>query len=535
MYIKVRLHHQNREQGSVFKPVLFYCASLLSAVLAMKTKEIAFTLPVVIVLFEFMFLNGKFWKKILSVTPLVLTMALIPLSLMGTDRPLGDVISDVSDVTRVQTTVSRLDYLYTECRVIITYLRLIVLPFHQNLDYDYPLFHSFFDREVLLSFLALLSLFGLSIFLWYRSRRSDTPGRLISFGILWFFITLSVESSIIPIEDVIFEHRMYLPSMGVFLVISSVFFMVKETGKHTQRAVIAVAVAIIMVFAAITYARNIVWSDELSLWKDVVSKSPKKDRGYINLGDAYQSQKFIDKAIEQYQIALKLNPYNPKSYNNLGVAYKSQKLYNRAIEQYRIAIQLDPDYTKFYNNLGVAYQAQGLVDNAIEQYQIAIERMPYNPEFYNNLGIAYKSQKLYNRAIEQYRTAIQLDPDYTESYNNLGMAYQAQGLIDTAIQQYRIAIKRDHDNAEAYNNLGTAYKAQGLIDKAIEQYELAINSDPDNPAFYINLGFAYQYKGFTDRAIEQYRIAIRLDPKNAEARKNLRFALSLKSFLQRRQ
>ena len=365
---------------------ILYLCSLLSAILAMKTKEIAFTLPFVIALYEFMFFKEKFKKRILYLAPILLTMLIIPLSLIDMNRPLGEILGGIDESTRKiiateVSTTSRWDYLFTQFRVIVTYIRLIFLPINQNLDYDYPIYRSLFTPSVFLSFLLLLSIFGLGIYLLYRSRftacpalrseagvhSSPTPNselltpnsRLVSFGIFWFFITLSVESSIIPIADVIFEHRLYLPSIGAIIAITSLVFTVHSSWFRAYKRWNAIAIVlfglITVVFAGAAYQRNTVWQNEVSLWEDIVRKSPNKARGHNNLGAAYGSKGLTDKAIEHFQIALRLKPDLAEVHNNLGNAYVEKGMLNEAIQAYRRALWLKPDYAEAYNNLGVAY------------------------------------------------------------------------------------------------------------------------------------------------------------------------------------
>ena len=136
----------------------------------MKTKEISFTLPVIMVLYEFMFFEGNIKKRMLYLIPMLLTMLIIPLSMIGIDKPIGDAIGEMREVPQETKQISRDAYLLTQFRVIVTYIRLLVLPINQNLDYDFPLYHSFLNPTVFLSFLFLLSIFGLGIYLFYRSR-----------------------------------------------------------------------------------------------------------------------------------------------------------------------------------------------------------------------------------------------------------------------------------------------------------------------------------------------------------------------------
>jgi hypothetical protein len=160
-----------------------YILSLLSAVLAMKTKENAFTLPLMITLYEFSFFRGSVKRRILWLIPLLLTMLIIPLTLIGFDKPAGEIIGSVESASRGYAGVSRTDYLFTQFRAIMTYIRLLFLPVNQNIDYDYPLYQSFFVQPVILSFSFLSAVFAFGIYLFHRARGHERAVRLIGFGI----------------------------------------------------------------------------------------------------------------------------------------------------------------------------------------------------------------------------------------------------------------------------------------------------------------------------------------------------------------
>jgi tetratricopeptide (TPR) repeat protein len=415
----VRPHDSHGEKFLNARSLFLYVASLIFAALAMKTKEIAFTLPVMIVLYEFIFFKGNIKRRILNLIPFLFTMLIIPVSLIGIDKPIGDLIGNVDEATRVQTTMSRMEYLFTEFRILITYIRLLFFPINQNLDYDYAINSSFFSSHVLLSFLFLLSVFWLAGYLLYRYRDTATHARFIAFGIFWFFTALSVESSIIPIVDVIFEHRMYLPSIGIFIAmgtsIPAVVGRLKMSRRRMEFLVIGSLAVTVLMLTGLTYARNSVWKDKLSLWEDVISKGPEKARGHNNLGIAYQGKGLLDGAKEQFQIAIKL----------------------------------DSAYSIAHHNLAVAYHSQGIIDRALEHYQFAIELAPFFPEAYNNRGNAYKSQGLYDKAIENYETAIRLKPNWEAPHYKLVSIYLERGEMDQAIRVFKrvMQINPKYDDA----------------------------------------------------------------------------------------
>jgi tetratricopeptide (TPR) repeat protein len=367
MYVKARLtindaNNKNHGRQNRIRALVYYLIALSAAVLAMKTKEIAFTLPAMIVLYEFIFFKSKIKSRILSLVPFILTMSIIPATLVYIVHLDGG----AGAVTRLQTEMPRLDYLLTEFRVIITYIRLIFLPVAQNFDYDYPLYHSIFDPEVFLSFLALLMICITVIYSFWRYRKIQPLTRVIFFGTAWFFATLSVESSVIPIVDVIFEHRMYLPSVGIFLVISILLVMIIEIfrQKWVEVAVFSSVIIIAMVFTGVTYARNNAWNNSLFFWQDVVNKSPEKARGHNYLGVAHKEKGNIDFAIKNFNKSVALDPLYPNAYSNLGIAYFEKGLIDESITAFRNAIKIRPTHANLHYNLGLAYGEKGLIKEA---------------------------------------------------------------------------------------------------------------------------------------------------------------------------
>ena len=127
LYIKARISGQSAHRYA------YYFISLVSAILAMKTKEISFTLPAIITLYELMFFEGGLKKRIVYLSPFLLTMAIIPLTLLYPGSS-GSMLKGISDVSVETASISRADYLFTQFSVIATYIRLLFLPVDQNLD-----------------------------------------------------------------------------------------------------------------------------------------------------------------------------------------------------------------------------------------------------------------------------------------------------------------------------------------------------------------------------------------------------------------
>ncbi|WP_129127986.1 tetratricopeptide repeat protein [Geomonas oryzae] len=407
-YAKARLLQQAGGGTLRWKPVLLQLCALAAAGCAMKTKEIAFTLPFVVVLYEFLFFRMSAVKRLLFIAPMTLMVLVVPISLIGSGRPIGTLIADVNTLTRVESNISRLDYLYTQFAVITTYLRLLFVPVRQSIDYDFPVYHSLGNVPVALSLLLLLALLLLSLYLLRRSSHGEPLLRLISFGILWFFITLSVESSIIPIADVIFEHRVYLPSVGAFIALAALFSLLSR--RLPAKATCAVLGMVVLALAATTYARNAVWGSELSFWSDAVSKAPGKGRPQYNLALAFDKMNRTDEALVHAIEAARLAPGEPYAYNLIGSIMGRTGRVEQAAAALTEAIRLAPQVVAPHINLGDMYRMSGLTDQALEQYQIALRLDPANPDIYYKIGVVQAGINDLDKAVIFFQCAASIAP-----------------------------------------------------------------------------------------------------------------------------
>lgn len=415
LYVVARLTpRQSRRRNGNNMPVLRWrtplllSGSVLFAILAMFTKEIAFTLPLAALLYETCFFRGAWHQRAVRLMPLLLTLPIIPL-LVLTDEGLP---ATTDGLPQTGAEIPRLDYFLTQIRVLVTYLRLLVLPINQNLDYEYPIFSTFLTPPVFLSFLLLTAIFGFAIYLLWRSRslNNPVPGhksksppapgpqastpefRLIAFGIFWFFLTLAVESSFIPIADVIFEHRLYLPSIGAATVLATLLALGREKTRRLWGGNIPLLIAAVAIsaLALSTFQRNEVWQDEVSLWGDVARKSPTKHRAWYNLGTHLMTDHGKPaEAILPLLRAVALDPEHAKTWYNLGSSYLKSNRAKEAITPLRTAVRLDPDMADAVVNLAVALIHTGNPTEAIPLLEGVRKRRPNWPGLRLNLGIAY--------------------------------------------------------------------------------------------------------------------------------------------------
>ncbi len=451
--LSLLLYVKARTEGGL--KLRFYIPAVVSAMLALKTKEISATLPIVIVLYEYAFLTGResLKKRALYVAPFFIALLIIPLDLFGPELGIGweSGIAEEMRVRQVKdiTLLSRQDYFLTEMKVIVMYMRLLILPVNQNLDYLLHPVHGFPDTGTIASGIFILVLIVAAIFFFIVSKRGKRPlGLIAAFGALLFFITLSVESSFIPIQDVINEHRLYLPSIGVFMAVGALAaYVVKRLGLNPYKALAAFLVIVIVPLAIASYLRNRVWKDDITLWGDVVRKSPINPRARVNLGFAYAQAGIFDKAEEHYRLVLD---------------------------------RINPSSAEAQNGLGDLYYKTGRIAEATEAYSRSLATNPDDPYVHYNLAVLYVSNGRVSEASSELKEALKLRPDYPEAHNNLANIYMMTGDIDGAVASYRSALRLKPDHVDAHYNLGAAYLKKGLVFDALSEFETVLRLDPND-------------------------------------------------------
>ena len=447
LYVKGRLWEGNR--GT---PVyVYYAGSVLCAVLGMLTKEIVFTLPFALVLYEFSFIKTDAWKIDLKdrgiQIPVIILGIFVALFFLNFSFRIFNPIPPLL-VQGYDDPITAWEYLLTQFSVILTYIRLFILPLNQNLDYDYPISHSLFEWHTLFGLLSLAGVFVLVILLFRRYR-------LISFGIIWFFLTLSVESSIIPIsQNVIFEHRTYLPGLGFFLVVAGVVFYF--LWDRYRQVAWGILLLLVLTNTVLTYERNKVWRSDYTLWGDCIKKSPNKARPLSNYGKALADMGNASEALTYYNRAIELNPRFYAAYYNRGNAKLNLGDYERAVADYEKALKINPYLSDGHYNLGDALARQGKMAEAVAHLKEAVRLRPRSAEYHNNLGYVLVLQGKEEEAITHFQEAIRLKPDLAAAHNNLGNALLYQGMLDEAIESYREALRINPDFKLARDNLKNA-------------------------------------------------------------------------------
>jgi len=470
---RVRLE-QSRESRAGYALLV---ASLLCTLLAMRTKEISFTIPFALAAFELLLFRSSTFgtRRFLYLIPYSALLCIIPLSIFGPNLGLISSGEGIAEVTRREkiydlTERSTLQYLLTQFRVIVIYIRLLLFPIGQRVVYDLKVSQSLLDPWVLLSIGFLSTIVTTAVITWRRaSAAASAQGalpKLAALGILWFFLTLSIESSIIPIKDIIFEHRTYLPSVGFFAAVSVLLVLgLRKIRTHGSRVVLTAVLAAVLAITlgTATVLRNQVWTDELIFWDDVVQKNPEKAIGYHNRGNAFAKLAIYDRALEDMNWTIASFPKNPLA----------------ARSSFEIADFTAENMAKTYMNRANVYLNLGLRELAnadMKRAKDMVSRPAIDTDATQLAGDQYAKQGAYQYAIEDYNKVLDWDPTNTSVLMNRANAYSLTGNYADAIRDLSRIVLLKPDLLSALHNRGTAYAWSGKKGAAMDDFTKACES-----------------------------------------------------------
>lgn len=424
--------------------------TVLCALLAFGTKQHTLTLPVAMLLVEWVCFVPN-WRRLLILV-VGLIMVVIGLGVSWAwfldFNPFS--LTALESLTRETVEISRLSYFATQMQVLWTYLTLFVFPSSAHIDYAYPIVEDFLHPNMnypliarLLQSASIWALLGhVSLFAFALYLRRRCPW--LSFAILFYYLAHSIESSLIPIRDVIFLHRTYLPNfalclaLGGFLTILLPRYLPKPSYLSPlsyfspANSLALLTLALLITLGTATWQRNELWRDPIALWQHNVILSPEKQRGWIILGkhliQADRPQEGIEALERSFTETLQTDgsyavTLTPETALNLVVAYKKLKQYSQALD---------------WVNRAFEFPSLQPMDRA---------------KFLINQGNIFFELKSYSQAISSYRTALQLNPYSLNARINLASVLGVTGQIAEAKQLYQEVLKLDPNNLYVQGNL----------------------------------------------------------------------------------
>lgn len=336
-------------------------------------------------------------------------------------------------------------------------------------------------------------------------------------GAAWFAVTLA-PSSVVPLNVLVNEHRLYLPLAGGAILAAALLGAAGQRRRWFLPALLALWVALVV-------QRNGDWASEEAIWGDAVRKGPGMPRALVNLGKAYLEDGRYDEAIAASQRALALDPGLARAHYNIGTAHLQQRQYEEAVASYERALELEPHLMEALNNLGNAFKEQGLYWRAIEHYRRALGVFDH-ASLHHNLGSAFLAAGEADSAVAHFERARLLGSDNRETVEGLARALRQGERLAAAAQLLSRSLRRWPDDAELLALLGATQAALGHDGEALAAYRRAGLSEADAR---LRLGEGAQVRDDWARAMAQYKAGLEAAPADArlhDALGTARYALN---------
>lgn len=547
---------------------LWFAGAITACVLGVLSKEVAATVPVVVLLYDRAFVSQNLKGSIKNHWPLYL--GLIATWFITVGILFAGTKAETTGFHFVDRGLGVLNYLGTQCNAVVMYLKLAFWPHPLVLDYGdvdggYPIVKIFSECALSASLLFILASAGLFLF-WKKPKWG--------FLVAWFFIILSPSSSFVPIaSELMAEHRMYLPLVSVIvLVVVAVFVLGKKSLLRLRASpwwMIGLAtglmIAIVVTLARVTFLQNQKYQQESAILIESVKEYPNNQRAQYNTGTALAAEKKYEESIPYFEAALrlKLNERHLDARNNLGLAltrlgryeearghiafllkYKPDRSdalltmgtilanlnrLDEAADSYKKALELKPNYMEVHRSLIPVLLRQDKFDEALQHLSVVKRISADSAQAHFELGGLLEGMNHFRAASRQYEETEKLKPDFTEAVFKQGFCAFQMGKVDAAVELYEKTLRLNNNHPDAHNNIGAIQAMRGKFKEAITHFQTAINANPKNATFHVNLGNAMMAVGDTEKAIHAFQQALTIDPNNAAAQYGLAAVLGRKA------
>ncbi|WP_025742723.1 tetratricopeptide repeat protein [Aquimarina pacifica] len=418
-----------------------------------------------------------------------------------------------------------LNYLITQPFVITYYFISSILPIHLSADTDWKVFDNIWSYKFFLGILFVIILISIAFI--SSKKKKYYP---ISFGIAWFFISLIPSSSIIPLAEVMNDHRMFFPYIGLLIALgwgaALLAMRIQKKYSVNKRYGVLCISSILLLYAYGTYQRNEVWDNDESLWKDVTIKSPKNGRGLMNYGLSQMSKGEYKIAEKYFLKALEYTPYYHTLYINLGILNNTQGNTESAEKYFKEAIKYGSKYysPRFY--YGRFLTRNNRAAEAIEQLSKALDISPSHITTRLLLMENYLELEDWDNLQKIAKQTLSIDKNNKKAQLFLVSSVEKISKLETEEKEILV-----NPSAQKYLNLSLKYYQKKQYIKCVEMAQKAIDLQPDYSEAYNNICTAYNLLGDYEKAINACNKALAINPGYNLAKNNLKDVLERKTKL----
>lgn len=235
-----------------------------------------------------------------------------------------------------------------------------------------------------------------------------------------------------------------------------------------------------------------------------------QSRIHFREGVKYGMENNFEKALQEFQSAIELNPIYAEAFLYKGLTEIELERYEEAIKNLTITIELDPffsDQAHYFR--GIAKYFLHRYSEAIDDFSIAIRMNPDHVAFFQR-GKANLNLNEFERALQDFEISVRLKPDFWEAILYRGIAMYHVGEYDQAKENFELAKKNLPNNAKAYYYSGLLNSKTNNDLAAVTDFNRAIELNPDNHQAYIQRAEVNKNLGRNDEANQDYALASEL-------------------------
>lgn len=412
-------------------------------------------------------------------------------------------------------------YWLTQSFVWLHYFTSFFLPTSLSADTDWTVILTVFDKRILI---GLIFVIALIIAIFKTSKKQET--KPISFGLIWFAAAL-LPTSVAPFAEVMNDHRMYFPFIGLALSIVwfiSLWLIKKEkqivATKTNQAIIISVMLFILSLNAYGVHQRNKVWKNEETLWYDVTLKSPLNGRGLMNYGLTQMATGNYQSALNYFEKAEQYLPTYSRLFTNIGIVKGEMGQHAEAEAYFKKGLFFGRDLTDSY-----IFYARYLSNNKryLEAKPLAETALLINPQSMISLDVLmgiYQNLGLWSDLKRIALLKLSKLPGDAYAVKSLAAVKEKKIVSDTPKNE---EIKQP--TAEEYLDLSLSSYNLGIYDKCIEFCNRALKLKPNYADAYSNMAAAYNKLERWDDGVAASKKALEIDPNHKFAKGNLEWAL----------
>lgn len=395
-------------------PSFFYFTlAFATFFIAVLSKEVAVTLPVIWLFYDICLMKGENWKPFrarlgfYALFPILAILAYLRSPFAFT--AMGDLLKKIN-----------FSLVWIQLDILKHPLKLFLFPFNLTFEYD-------FKTQVMWGSL-MISLILLAVVLFLVIKKFYLKSAILSFSALWFLITLTPTNSVMPRTHLFSERNLYVPYFGLSLFFAVVLYLVFFKEKKNWIGV-SLILAIGLGFSSLVVKRNQVYASPSSLWADTFKKTPQKLSVGKTLSIHYLMEEKYPDALKTLNALLKINPGLYDVHQNMGLAYKHLGDMSNAEKKFKDAIQINFNAPEAHYNLASLYGNLGKAIEASEEFDISarlwhIKSPPQNfysdkARAHNQAGIAYIQIKKFEEALIQFEKSVKQNPNSLEARFNL--------------------------------------------------------------------------------------------------------------------